>query len=107
MLNMIGQQKPELPRDFSQTMYSSGPNAGRPVQLYDPFTGLPMSSNISGLLNSAAQGLLNYIPLPNQPGQQNFRYSSSADTSSDTVVVALGAQRRQDAKTCNSTPDFC
>jgi hypothetical protein len=75
--------------DFTQTTYMSGPNAGQPVQLYDPVTGLPLGSNISSMINPVAQGLLNYIPLPNQPGQQNYRYSSSADTSSDSLFFRV------------------
>lgn len=75
--------------DFSQTTYTSGPNAGQPVELFDPTTGAPLGNNISALINPTAQGFLSYIPLPNQPGQQNFRFSDSADTSSDALFFRV------------------
>jgi hypothetical protein len=77
--------------NFTDTTYTSGPNKGQPVQLYDPLTGAPLGSNITGLINPAAQGLLAFIPLPNQPGnpQQNFRFSSAAQSNSDQVFFRL------------------
>ena len=77
--------------NFANTLYTSGPNAGQPVQLYDPLTGAPLGGNISGLINPAATGLLAFIPLPNQPGnpQQNFRFSSSAESNSDSAFFRL------------------
>jgi len=77
--------------NFADTTYTSGPNQGQPVQLYDPLTGAPLGNNIGGLINPAAQGLLAFIPLPNQPGnpQQNFRFSSAAQSNSDQVFLRL------------------
>jgi hypothetical protein len=77
--------------NFADTTYTSGPNKGQPVQLYDPLTGAPLGTNIGGLINPAAQGLLAFIPLPNQTGnpQQNFRFSSAAQSNSDQVFFRL------------------
>jgi hypothetical protein len=58
--------------DFSQTLVN-----GKPVQVYDPLTGQPFANATipQNMINSAAQGLLQYIPLPNLPGTtQNFQY---------------------------------
>ena len=77
--------------NFGDTTYTSGPNKGLPVQLFDPLTGAPLGSNINGMINPAATGLLAYIPEPNQTGNpaQNFRYSSSAQSNSDSVFFRL------------------
>ena len=75
--------------DFSQTLYTSGPNAGQPVQLYSPTTGAPLGSNIQSLISPQAQALLKYIPLPNQPGQQNYRFTSTQRSSSDSANFRL------------------
>jgi hypothetical protein len=74
--------------DFSNTI---DPNTEQPVQLFDPLTHAPLGSNISGLINPAAAGLLSFIPEPNQTGNpaQNFRYSSSAQNNSDSVFFRL------------------
>ncbi|HEU5400519.1 MAG TPA: TonB-dependent receptor [Terriglobales bacterium] len=77
--------------NFSSTTYTSGPNQGQPVQLFDPLTGAPLGSDIGGLINPAASGLLTFIPTPNQTGNpaQNFRYSNSAQSNSDSVFFRL------------------
>jgi hypothetical protein len=75
--------------DFSQTLYTSGPNAGQPVQLFNPTNGTPLGSNISGLISPQAQALLQYIPLPNQPGEQNYRLTSTQQTNSDSANFRL------------------
>jgi trimeric autotransporter adhesin len=75
--------------DFSQTLYTSGPNAGQPVQLFDPTTGAPLGSNIASMISPQAQALLKYIPLPNQPGEQNYRFTSTQQTSSDSANIRL------------------
>ena len=42
------------------------------------------------MINSSAQGLLAYIPLPNLPGQfQNFRYISAAKSDSNDLNIRL------------------
>ena len=85
--------------DFSGTTYTSGPNAGQQVQLFDPFTGLPiLNNNISSMINPTAgcsatvsNCFLNYIPLPNlNPNSpQNFRFTDSADTTSDALSFRI------------------
>ena len=72
--------------DFSQTVYTSGPNAGQPVTIYDPATHQPYAGNKLPSIDPVAKALLNYFPLPNQPGAQNFHFASSADTSQDTIT---------------------
>ena len=76
--------------DFSQTFYSSGPNAGQAVQLYNPTNGASLGTQIpTAMITSQAQALLKFIPLPNQPGQQNYRFTSTQDTSSDMGFLRL------------------
>jgi hypothetical protein len=68
--------------DFSQTLL---PN-GQPVQLYDPTTHLPIASVP---VSAAAQALLKYIPLPNSPGTQNFRLTTTASNRSTVGAFRL------------------
>ena len=87
--------------DFSNTTYTSGPNKGQPVQLFDPATGSPLCLNIANptatpgctnwSIKPAASGLLSFIPTPNQTGNptQNFRYSNSAQSNSDSLFFRL------------------
>ncbi|HEX6880103.1 MAG TPA: carboxypeptidase regulatory-like domain-containing protein, partial [Terriglobales bacterium] len=77
--------------NFDATTYTAGPAKGQPVQLYDPLTGSPLGTNISGHINPSAQGLLAFIPLPNQPANplQNFRFSSSSQADSDMLFFRL------------------
>lgn len=69
--------------DFSGVTGTAGPLAGQPIQIYNPATHQPFATGVipAALLNPAALNLLQYIPLPNQPGAtRNFHYSST-DTS--------------------------
>ncbi len=76
--------------DFSQSVFTSGPRAGQPIQIFDPQTGLPFAGNvITQPLNPAALALLPYIPLPNQPGAQNYRYSTSAENNGTNISARL------------------
>ena len=75
--------------DFSQTVYTSGANAGQPVTIYNPITGVPFANNQLTSINPISAGLLKYIPLPNQPGLQNFRYSTSALNDSTNINLRL------------------
>lgn len=87
--------------DFSQTVYPTGTAAGQPVQLFGPGTS---GGNQVTQINSTAQALLKYIPLPNLPGNvQNFHFVTSATNNLDDVnarVVhsfgntSIGARRR-------------
>jgi hypothetical protein len=81
--------------NFSQTTYTSG----AAVQIFNPATNAPFPCNPplqpcntipQASLNSAALGLLNYIPLPNLPGNyQNFHYVTSATSDSDDLNIRL------------------
>lgn len=63
---------------------------GAPVQIFDPVTHLPFTNNQLPTINSAAQELLKFIPLPNQPGSsQNFHYVTSTSTSNDNLNLRL------------------
>jgi hypothetical protein len=85
--------------NFTGTTYSSGPNQGQPLQLFSPTSGTPLCLDIQnptpsctgGSIDSAAAGLLAFIPAPNQTGNplQNFRYSTSAQNNSDAVFFRL------------------
>jgi hypothetical protein len=74
--------------DFSGTLVRNGSNAGQPVVVRDPVTHLPFLNNqiLTAMFNSAAAGLLNYIPEPNLPGNaQNFHYVTALTTDSDNL----------------------
>ncbi len=73
--------------NFSQTLVN-----GKPVQIFNPTTGLPFANNTipQGMISSAAQGLLAYIPLPNLPGQvQNFRFVTAAKDDTNDLNIRL------------------
>jgi trimeric autotransporter adhesin len=60
--------------------------------IYNPSTGAPFSNNTipSNLLNPAALGLLQYIPLPNLPGTvQNYEFVAAVPADTDNVSVRL------------------
>jgi hypothetical protein len=76
--------------NFSQTTYTSGPQAGQPVQIFDPTTNTPFAGNTIPQINPVAEGLLQYIPQPNLPGDfQNFHLVTSANTSSDDLNIRV------------------
>jgi hypothetical protein len=76
--------------NFSQTVYTSGSNAGQPVQIFNPATNTQFPNNTIPRINPAAAGLLPYIPLPNLPGNsQNFRFITSANSSSDDLNIRI------------------
>ena len=63
---------------------------GTQLRIFDPTTHLPFANNRIPAINPAAQALLKFIPPPNQPGTyQNFRYVTSASTSTDTLTLRL------------------
>lgn len=67
--------------------------------IMDPATGQPFA-NSQVPISTAAQGLLQYIPTPNQPGTvQNFRFVSSQYSGSDAINFRLnhtfGAQQQR------------
>jgi trimeric autotransporter adhesin len=77
--------------------FSSLLNQANPIQLVNPFTGAPIPGNNlqnSGLtLSPIAQGLLNYIPLPNianaQPDTQNFQFVTAANSDTDDLNIRI------------------
>lgn len=79
--------------NFSQATYTTG----QPVEIFNPVTNaaFPCSPpqqpcNTIPQINPAAQGLLQYIPLPNLPGDyQNFHYVTSATSDNDDLNVRL------------------
>src|ERR1051326_853847 len=74
--------------DFSSTLVRNGANAGQPVVVRDPTTGQPFLNDRVPLamINPAASGFLQYIPLPNLPGNsQNFHYVTSATNNNDNL----------------------
>lgn len=80
--------------DFTRATYKDG----SPVQIFNPQTGQPYQFNgVSNVLDPAlislsANALLNYIPLPNITTNafgQNFHYVTSAQSSSDSVMLRL------------------
>ena len=73
--------------NFSQTLVN-----GQPVQIFDPVTGLPFPNATipSGMINSASQGLLKYIPAPNLPGTtQNFQFIGASTNNTTDLNVRL------------------
>ncbi len=78
--------------NFSNTLVRSGPDAGSPVTVISPFTGQAFVGGVIPQIqiNSAARGLLPYIPLPNLPGTvDNFHYLTSATDNENNLNVHL------------------
>jgi len=86
--------------NFSQTTYTSGAEAGQPVELFNPTNNIPYPGNIiPGFAaqtcppagsSTGAEGLLQYIPCPNLPGNfQNFHFVTSATSDSDDLNVRI------------------
>jgi Carboxypeptidase regulatory-like domain len=85
--------------DFSATTIVSGPGAGTMPVIYQPTTSLgprtafPGNAIPSAMLNPAAVGLMQYLPLPNLPGQvQNYHVQLSLPTSSQRFMARVGQQ---------------
>jgi hypothetical protein len=60
--------------------------------IYNPSTGAPFQGNVipSNLFNSAAVGLLQYVPLPNLPGiVNNYEFVAAVPADTDNVSVRL------------------
>jgi trimeric autotransporter adhesin len=69
--------------NFSQALESSGP-----VQIFAPGTNAPFPGNVipANLLNPTSLKLLDYIPLPNQPGTvNNYQYFASPPNNTDNM----------------------
>ncbi len=86
--------------NFSDTVITSGAYAGTVPTLYDPLSGaagartaFPQNIIPTARLNSAAVGLLKYIPLPNLPGEvQNFHLQVPLPSSNNRVMGRIGQQ---------------
>jgi hypothetical protein len=86
--------------DFSSTVITSGAYAGTVPTLYDPTSSATgartaFSGNVIPQLrlDSAATGMLKYIPLPNLPGTvQNFHLQVPLPSSNDRVMGRIGQQ---------------
>ncbi|MGO9124518.1 MAG: TonB-dependent receptor domain-containing protein [Terriglobales bacterium] len=76
--------------NFSQTVYTSGPDAGHFVRIFNPVSQAQFPNNTITQINPAAAGLLQFIPLPNLPGNsQNFHFITSAESSSDDLNIRI------------------
>src|SRR5580700_7275641 len=76
--------------NFSQTTYNSGAAAGQPVQIFKSATNTAYGNSTIPQINPVAQGLLQYIPLPNLPGNfQNFHFVTSANSDSDDLNIRI------------------
>ena len=86
--------------NFSDTVISSGASAGTVPTIYDPLSSATGARTAfagdlipTARLNSAAIGLLPYIPLPNLPGEvQNFHLQVPLPTANDRVMGRIGQQ---------------
>lgn len=85
--------------DFSATTIASGQGAGTTPIIYQPSATLgprtPFSGNIipSKMIDSASVGLLQYIPLPNLPGQvQNYHVQLSLPSDNQMLMARVGRQ---------------
>ncbi|HEU5336230.1 MAG TPA: TonB-dependent receptor [Terriglobales bacterium] len=78
--------------NFSHTMLTSGANAGSPVTIINPLTGQPFAGGVipQAQIDTAARGLLPFIPLPNLPGAvDNFHYLTAATDNENNLNVHL------------------
>ena len=77
---------------FAQTQLvcNSGAVGGQAIEIFNPATNVAYPGDQIPQINSAALGLLNYIPLPNLPGNlQNFHFVTSAVSDSDDLNLRL------------------
>ena len=80
--------------NFTGVDYTSGPAKGTQVEIFDPATNAPFpcnpTCNTLPQINPVAAGLLQYIPVPNLPGNfQNFHYVTSTTSDSDDLNVRI------------------
>lgn len=76
--------------NFSQATYTSGAEAGQPVQIYQPSANVLFPNDTVPRINPVTAGLLAYIPFPNLPGEfQNFHFVTSANNNSDNLNVRV------------------
>ncbi len=104
-LNYTGNHSSNLYSAYStvpSAAQRSGNFSSSPVQLFDPLTKLPFPTNVipASRIDPSALALMQYIPLPNQPGdRQNYYYSTTNTTSADDVnfrfVRTFGEETRR------------
>ncbi len=76
--------------NFSQSTNTSGASIGLPVKIFNPATNAPYPNNTLPAINPIAKGLLQYIPLPNLPGNyENFRFVTATTSDSDDLNVRV------------------
>lgn len=85
--------------DFSSTLIPSGPFAGTVPGIFEPSatlgarTPFPNNQIPAGMINSAAAGLLQYMPLPNLPGEtQNYHVQLSLPDNNQFLMGRVGEQ---------------
>lgn len=85
--------------DFSSTVMTSGPLAGTVPTIYEPSNSLSPRTPFPGnqipasMINSAASALLNYIPLPNLPGEvQNLHLQGALPSHSNFLMSRIGQE---------------
>lgn len=81
--------------DFSSTEIASGALAGSVPTIFDPSSHTPFAGNAipAPMINSAARGLLAFIPQPNLPGQtQNYHVQGSTPIASQMIMGRIGQQ---------------
>ncbi|HEY7210717.1 MAG TPA: TonB-dependent receptor [Bryobacteraceae bacterium] len=78
--------------DFSQATQSVGVNTNVPIRIFDPATGQPFANNTipKNRLSPIALGLLNFYPLPNEPGTaNNYQYETAQASNSDNIGLRV------------------
>ncbi len=78
--------------NFAGALQSAGASLGLPVQLYDPNTHVPLPGNVisASRISAISQGLLGYIPLPNQPGTvNNYELQAAAAANNDNLNARI------------------
>ncbi len=74
--------------NFSQTSYPG--KDGGSVEIFNPATNTAFPNNTLPQISPIASGLLQYIPMPNLPGNyQNFHFVTSANNNSDDLNVRV------------------
>jgi len=82
--------EPERSGDFS---------GGNPI--YDPLTGQPFPGNVipQNRISPVAEALLNYVPLPNQPGALNYLFTGAKSTTVENIGFSLTHGFGEETKT--------
>ena len=72
--------------------FSQSSVQGLPLNIFDPLNGAPFPNNIvpASRIDRAANGLLSFIPLPNQPGSvQNFQFITSVPQNTNNLSTRV------------------